>query len=119
MKKRPPKILLVDDDSAFLASTERVLNRDFEVLRATDREGALKCLREQPDIVLLDIRLDESDGENKGGMELLCEILLLQSQLPVVMFSAYGSVETAVECMRRGAADFIQKPANIGELRQR
>jgi DNA-binding NtrC family response regulator len=119
MRKRLDKILLVDDDSAFLASTERILKRDFEVITASDHASALKAAGEGPDIVLLDIRLDESDKQNRGGMELLGEILKTHRHLPVVMFSAYGDLETAVECMRLGAVDFIQKPANINELRQR
>lgn len=119
MRKRIDKILLVDDDSAFLASTERILKRDFEVMTASDRPSALKAIGEEPDIVLLDIRLDESDKQNRGGMELLGEILKTHRHLPVVMFSAYGDLETAVECMKLGAVDFIQKPANINELRQR
>lgn len=119
MTKRPDKVLLIDDDGRFLVSTERVLRREFEVLCASDRPSALASLREEPDVVLLDIRLDESDSGDRSGMELLREILSARAHLPVVMFSAYGNVETAVECMRLGAVDFIQKPANISELRQR
>lgn len=113
------KLLIIDDDKPFLASLERALRRDFVILTASDPTSARKAFAEAPDIVLLDIRLDETDELNRGGVELLQEFLEARPEVPIVMISAYGDVDTAVECMRLGAADFIQKPAGISELRQR
>lgn len=120
-----PTLLIVDDDEAFLGSLERALKRNFETVIASDEAGALRAFGGEPDVVLLDIRLDESDPHNRGGVKLLQQILETQPGVPVVMTSAYGDIETAVECMRLGAADFIhkldfsQKPAGLKELRQR
>lgn len=116
---RLPKLLVVDDEKAFLASLERVLKQDFLVDAARDPLGAKEAFERGPDIVLLDIRLDESNPEKRDGMELLREFLENRGDCPIVMISAYGDVNTAVECMRMGAADFIQKPAHLNELRQR
>lgn len=114
-----PKLLVVDDEKDFLASLGRVLKQDFLVDATKDPLGAKEAFEKGPDIVLLDIRLDESNPERRDGLELLREFLENRPDCPIVMISAYGDVNTAVECMRMGAADFIQKPANLNELRQR
>jgi DNA-binding NtrC family response regulator len=113
------QLLVVDDDKAFLASLERVLRHDFNIQAASDLSEARTAFSHEPDIVLLDIRLDENEPQNKDGVELLKEFVENQPGLPVIMISAYGDIETAVECMRIGAVDFIKKPLDINELRQR
>lgn len=119
MTQPDAKLLIVDDDKRFLASVERALRRDFAVLTASDPSAATKALNEEPEIILLDIRLDATNDQDKGGVQLLRQILDTYQDVPVVMTSAFGDVETAVECMRLGAADFVQKSAGISELRQR
>lgn len=119
MELQKPKLLVVDDDGAYLASLGRALRRKFEVLTASEVEGALREFGANPDLVLLDIRLDEGDSNNRAGVELLISFLEANHQIPVVMTSAYGDVDVAVECMRLGAADFIQKSAGAAELQQR
>lgn len=119
MAKHRDKILIVDDDQRFLASVARALRKEYVVLAASDREAAVRAVREEPDLALLDIRMNESDQQDRGGIEVLREFMKMNPQMPVVMFSAYGDVETAVECMRLGAVDFVQKSAGINELRQR
>jgi two-component system, NtrC family, response regulator AtoC len=125
MATQSPTLLIIDDDKTFLASLERALRRDFSVITASDEASAFSAFGHGPDIVLLDIRLDESDNQNRGGVALLKRFLEAQPGVPVVMTSAYGDIETAVGCMRLGAADFIQKAdffqkgVGLGELRQR
>lgn len=122
---KAPTLLIVDDDKTFLSALERALKRDFTVDTATDKESAVRAFAAEPDIVLLDIRLVDSDDQDRSGVGLLKTFLEAQPGAPVVMTSAYGDIETAVECMRLGAADFIQKAdffrkaAGIKDLRQR
>jgi DNA-binding NtrC family response regulator len=125
MTTQPSTLLIVDDDKALLGALERGLRRDFSVVTADDESQAAKAFGSSPDIVLLDIRLDPSDDNDRGGVRLLKRFLETQPGIPVVMTSAYGDIETAVECMRLGAADFIQKTdffskdSGFDELRQR
>jgi two-component system nitrogen regulation response regulator NtrX len=84
----------------------------FEVITAPDGEAALKLVGEEgPDLVLLDIALPGLDG-----LEVLQELKRLYPFLPVVMISAYGSVENAVKATRLGAYDFIEKPPNADKI---
>jgi two-component system response regulator AtoC len=125
MTTQLPTLLIVDDDESFLGALERALRRNFKTVTALDEARALRAFGDEPDVVLLDIRLDESNPRNRGGVELLKKILEMQPRVPVVMTSAYGDIETAVECMRLGATDFIhkldffQKPDGLKELSQR
>jgi DNA-binding NtrC family response regulator len=125
MTTQPSTLLIVDDDKALLGALERGLRRDFTVITAGDESGAARAFGSGPDIVLLDIRLDRADDNDRGGVRLLKRFLEAQPGVPVVMTSAYGDIETAVECMRLGAADFIQKTdffnkaSGLDELRQR
>ncbi|MCX5799929.1 MAG: sigma-54 dependent transcriptional regulator [Candidatus Eisenbacteria bacterium] len=111
------KLLIVDDDANLTAAMQRALRNDFEVICAANSTQGLEALGQNPDIVLLDIRLDES--ENTTGVQLLKELRRLRPEIPILMISAYGDMDTAIECMRLGAVDFVKKPADIKELRQR
>ncbi|MHA1325674.1 MAG: sigma-54-dependent transcriptional regulator, partial [Candidatus Helarchaeota archaeon] len=71
------------------------------------------------DLVLLDIRLNDEDPHNQEGIDLLKQFLEHRPDMPVVMISAYGDVDQAVECMKLGAADFVEKKAGLAEIRQR
>lgn len=119
MSMNRPKLLIVDDERYLLASLRRALQRGYTVLTAADRVEALREIAKQPDIVLLDIRLNAEDAHDRSGIELLREMLEGGFDAPVVMFSAYGDVETVVSCMRHGATDFVQKSVSVEELRQR
>lgn len=119
------RLLIVDDDRSFLGALERALRANFSVSTAATEEEALQAFAAGPDIILLDIRLDETEPQNRAGVELLKRFLAMRSGIPVVMTSAYGDMDIAVECMRLGAADFIDKadlfasPSGLSELRQR
>ncbi|MGQ9688848.1 MAG: sigma-54-dependent transcriptional regulator [Desulfobaccales bacterium] len=106
-------ILLVDDEPQILQALSGLLNdEDFEVLTAADGETALSLVREElPDLVLLDIALPGRDG-----LDILKELKELYPTLPVIMISAYGSVENAVKATRLGAYDFIEKPPHADKI---
>jgi len=72
-----------------------------------------------PAAILLDIRLDEANPDNTDGIDLLCELQEQLPSVPVLMITGHGDVDMAVECMKRGAADFIQKTVNLRELKVR
>lgn len=114
-----PKLLIVDDNVHVLSSLERVLEENFTIWKATAPKDARTLIQKEPDIVLLDINLNERDLKDRTGVVLLQEFLDKYPNLPVVMISAYGDVPTAVQCMHQGAADFIQKPPSMDELSER
>jgi two-component system nitrogen regulation response regulator NtrX len=106
-------ILIVDDEPQILQTISGLLqDENFEVLTATEGESALKKVREElPDLVLLDIALPGRDG-----LEILKDLKDQQPTLPVIMISAYGSVENAVKATRLGAYDFIEKPPHADKV---
>ncbi len=112
-------LLIVDDDEQLLASLQRVLADDFKVMLAPEPTAAAVAFDKEPDLVLLDVRFEDVPDGDKEGIRLLRLFLERSPRVPIVMMSAYGDVETAVECMRFGAADFVKKPIDIKEIRQR
>lgn len=103
------RLLIVDDEADMLEGLRRVLSLDLDSIDidTANRPGlALEMVRkEQVDVVLLDIRMPEMDG-----LETLERLLEIDRYLTVVMMTAYGSIETAVDAIKRGAYDFITKP---------
>ncbi|HEX9883632.1 MAG TPA: sigma-54 dependent transcriptional regulator [Desulfobaccales bacterium] len=106
-------LLVVDDEPQILQVVSGILQDEgFEVLTAPDGEAALKRVGEDaPDLVLLDIALPGMDG-----LEVLDRLKRQYPFLPVVMISAYGSVENAVKATRLGAYDFIEKPPHADKI---
>ena len=109
----PGTILVVDDEPQILQTVAGILaDEGFEVLTAPDGESALKLVAAgPPDLVLLDIALQGMDG-----LAALQELKRQYAALPVVMVSAYGSVENAVKATRLGAYDFIEKPPHADKI---
>ena len=109
----PGTLLVVDDEPQILRAVAGLLQDEgFEVLTALDGETALKMVEaEVPDLVLLDIALPGLDG-----LEALSELKRQHPLLPVIMVSAYGSVENAIKATRLGAFDFIEKPPNADKI---
>jgi two-component system response regulator AtoC len=105
-------LLIVDDEKHTRDGLRRALEDHFEVYVASDLKSAVNILEAQGiDLVLTDLRLGADDG-----MELL-ERCKAMSRPPVCfMMTAYGSVDTAIEAMRRGAQDYVTKPVNIDRL---
>lgn len=114
-----PVLLLVDDNEAFRRSLAAALGRDYVVRTAASRPEARGMLAPPPDGLLLDLRLDDADPSNAEGLEFLRELRRDWPAIPVVMITGYGDVTTAVECMREGAVDFVEKVADLLEVRVR
>ncbi len=112
--RRPvqPTILIVDDEKHTREGLRASLEDSFDVYIAPDTAGALAVLEsEHVDLMLTDLRLGGEDGM------VLIEKALARSHPPIViMMTAYGGVDTAVEAMKRGAYDFVTKPLNIDRL---
>jgi DNA-binding NtrC family response regulator len=104
-----PKLLVVDDEKNTRDALRRALEDDFEVFVAANVESSKNLMKSEPmDVVLTDLRLG-----NESGLDVL---KLCQSQNlppPCVVMTAYGSVESAVEAMRRGAYDYVTKPLDL------
>lgn len=108
------KILIVDDDTAHLLML-RTLLKSFghEVESATDGEDAITMVKEKPfDLILMDVRM-----AHIGGIEALRQIKECNPAIPVIIMTAYSSVDTAVEAMKLGAYDYLTKPLNFEELK--
>ncbi len=112
-----PKLLIVDDERHFTQSLARVLRDEFQVVMAFTADEGRALFLQGCDVVLLDMRLNESDPRNREGLDLLREFHSLRSDIPVVMITAYGDIETAVEAMKCGATDFLPKPFEMAKLR--
>jgi signal transduction histidine kinase len=106
-------ILLVDDEKQFRDSSQRLLTRKgYEVITAEDGQRALDSLSQNPvDLILLDLKMPVM-----GGEEFLQAKGPLYPDIPVVVITGHGSLDVAVDCMRKGAYDFITKPFDIPQL---
>jgi DNA-binding NtrC family response regulator len=107
------KILVVDDEHLIRWSLEQNLKKQgYEVVTAGTGEDALRHVREeQPDLVLLDIQLP-----GISGIDVLEKIKEHDEEIIVIMVTAHGGLDTAVNAMRLGAYDYISKPFNLDEL---
>jgi len=107
------RILLIDDDE----SIRKVIGYMLEEAgypaetAATAAEGLQAFRSQRPDLVLTDIKMPR-----KSGIELLSELKSIDPSVPVIILTAFGTVETAVEAMKRGAADYLTKPISRDEL---
>lgn len=110
-----PRILIVDDEPLVrTALSETIRRKGFDSILACDGEDALLQLRQSPTpLVFADIRMPRM-----GGIELLKRIKTAGSPPRVVLITAYGSVETAVEAMKEGAYDFLMKPFSIKRVEE-
>jgi NtrC-family two-component system response regulator AlgB len=107
--------LIIDDEENIRRTTAVVLETmGHETAGAESRAAALKTLEtDHFDLAFLDLKLN-----GDSGLDLLPELLKINPQLEVVVFTAYASIETAVEAMRRGAADYIPKPFTPEQIRR-
>jgi len=109
-----PNILIVEDEPKMRRLLEITLGEDGHTVHiAPDAETGLKCFqREVIDLILTDLKLP---GMN--GLEFLQEAKRSNASVPIVVMTAYGTVETAVEAMKAGASDYVLKPFSMAELR--
>jgi DNA-binding NtrC family response regulator len=107
-----PTILVVDDEKHTRDGLRRLLENDYDVYVAADIAGAIDVLdREQIDLLLTDLRLG-----NEDGLALIDRVLKMPRPPICIMMTAYGSVDVAVEAMKRGAYDFVTKPLNLDKV---
>lgn len=109
-----PKILVIDDEEHMCWALERAMRQEgYQVFTATRGQQGLDLIREEaPSLVILDLKMPEMDG-----MEVLQKAKEMQPKLPVIILTAHGTIETAIEAMKVGAADFITKPFDLDELK--
>ncbi len=107
------RLLIVDDDAAHLSMLETLLKSlSYAIECVKDGADAIRQVQKTPyDLVLMDVRM-----ANVGGMEALKEIKHLNPAIPVIIMTAYSSVDKAVEAMRLGADDYLTKPFAAKEL---
>ncbi len=107
------KILVIDDERAIRNTLKEILEMEsHEVETAENGRIALdKAKQQQFDLIFSDIKMPEIDG-----MELLTALREAEIDCPVVMISGHGTIETAVECIKKGAFDFIIKPIDLNRL---
>jgi two-component system response regulator MtrA len=109
-------ILVVDDDDAIRSALTTLLSRGgFNVRTANDGTSALTTIREQrPDLVLLDVVLDESNANSMGGLDVLRALRAMEGFIPVIMLTSYA--EWQVESLGQGAIAFVTKPWDANAL---
>src|SRR5579875_3314220 len=102
-----PRILIIDDEAAIRESLETLLSLEgYAVETAENGELGLERIAEQPfDLVLLDLALP-----GRNGIEILSTLRERETTLPVIMITAFGTVDNVVEAIRGGAQNFVQKP---------
>ena len=108
------KILIVDDDAAHRKMLTAVLsNEGYDVYEAADGKKAVSAIDESfYDLIIMDIKMKEMDG-----IEALKQIKQLSPQIPIVMMTAFSSVDTAVDALKSGAFDYLTKPIDIEEVK--
>ena len=101
------KILVIDDEQIILDSVKKILGaEDFQIDPAiSSRDGLDRAMSQDYDLVLTDIRMPEI-----GGMRILRDIKRNKPALPVVIFTGYATVQSAVQAMKLGASDYVEKP---------
>jgi DNA-binding NtrC family response regulator len=107
-----PRILIIDDERAIRSTLREILEYEkFTIDDAADgMEGLEKIKSQTYDAILCDIKMPQMDG-----IEVLEQAMKL-SEAPVVMISGHGTIETAVEAIKKGAFDFIAKPLDLNRL---
>src|SRR5690349_17302789 len=113
-----PRILIADDQADVLAALSLLLKGErYQIQSAASPEGVLKFIdTHEFDVVLIDLNYARDTTSGSEGLDLLSRIRAADPTLPVVVMTAWGSVDIAVEAMRRGARDFIQKPWDNARL---
>jgi two-component system response regulator PilR (NtrC family) len=113
MTEQKSQILLADDEATFRETFTKVLEEErFAVTAVCDGKQATEAIRKQPyAVAILDIQMPGSDG-----ISVLREITVVRPQTRVIMVTAYGTVEMAVEAIKLGACDYVMKPVNFEEM---
>jgi two-component system response regulator HydG len=112
-KPRKTRLLLVDDDLDMLeALADGIGDHGFEVITARSAEAAIGHMAEEHyDVMVTDLRMTGADG-----LTLLAQARAIDTELPVIVMTAYGAIDTAIEAVRRGAFHYLTKPFRVDEL---
>ena len=107
-------LLIVDDDKSIRYSLKRMLEESFSIVTAQNGEEALDRVKDQkPDLIIMDIKMP-----GRSGIDVLKEIKSIDPKSLVIIMTAYGTTETAIEAMKHGAFDYILKPFPIPRMRE-
>lgn len=114
----PPRVLVADDQPDVLEAVRLLLKGEgYEVETACSPASLLKALESRDfDALLIDLNYTRDTTSGQEGLDLLARLQAMDNTLPVIVMTAWGSVDLAVEAMRRGARDFIQKPWDNARL---
>jgi len=108
-----PNILIIDDERSIRSTLREIL--EYEKFKVDDAEdgqvGLDKLSKNQYDVVLCDIKMPKVDG-----LDVLDKILNREDDIPVIMISGHGNIETAVDALKKGAYDFIEKPLDLNRI---
>lgn len=112
LEQGKPTVLIVDDEPAPRAALTQILKQNFNILTAENGSHALAVINDHGvDLMTLDLKLPDSSGS-----DILKEIKRTHSEIEVIMVTAYGTLQSAMDCVRHGAAGFLLKPFNASEL---
>jgi len=112
MVRMLPSVLIVDDEKHTREGLQQALEESYDVSVAANATEAFNLMEAQPfDAIVTDLRMP-----GKSGLKVIDKALSLSPPPAVLMMTAYGNIETAVEAMKRGAVDFLTKPVNIERL---
>jgi two-component system response regulator AtoC len=107
-----PSVLIIDDEKHTREGLQQALEEHYDVSVASNADEAFNLMDAQDhDVLVTDLRMP-----GKSGLKVIDKALSLPSRPIVIMMTAYGNIETAVEAMRRGAFDFLTKPVNLEKL---
>ena len=108
------RILIIDDEADMLDNCRRILKRSgYDCLLLQESENLAQVLKEDsPDLILTDLRMPKKDG-----MSVLKEAKAMDPDIVVLLFTAYGTIKSALEACKLGAFDYIQKPFSAEQLR--
>ncbi|MEG6616873.1 sigma-54 dependent transcriptional regulator [Peptococcaceae bacterium 1198_IL3148] len=109
-----PKILIIDDEEYMCWALKRAMEQEgYHAVTATSGNQGINLLKEKgPSLILLDLKMPEMDG-----LEVLSIIREIHPNVPVIMITAHGTIQTAIEAMKLGAVDYITKPFDLDELK--
>jgi DNA-binding NtrC family response regulator len=113
-----PRILIADDQRDIIEALRLLLKPEgFQIETASSPPAVLAAVQsKQFDLVMIDLNYARDTTSGEEGLDLLAQIAAVDSTLPVIVMTAWGTVELAVEAMRRGARDFVQKPWDNARL---
>jgi DNA-binding NtrC family response regulator len=115
---RKPRVLIADDQPDVIEALRLLLKAEgFEIEAASSPAGVLAAIESRDfDVIVMDLNYTRDTTSGKEGLDLLLRIKELDSSLPIMVMTAWGSIASAVEAMRRGARDYVEKPWDNARL---